>query len=157
MKTYIKALGFITLGILVGVSAKVIPQQQITVTSLEAVKRPEVVAPLPSISVASLLKQYRSRPLFTSKLENNADTLGSAQPNIIENWSPLDYQLIGISRTANQTTGWFKHIETGGLISSRKGMRLGNWTLDYLSSTEARLSSNNKTESLKLFQREEPR
>lgn len=157
MKTYTKVLGFITLCILLGVSAKIIPHKQVTIAPLETVKQHETVVSTPVDNIADLLRQYQSRPLFTSKLANNAGTLGGEQPNITEDWSPFDYQLIGISRTANQTTGWFRHSETGGLISSRKGMQLGNWTLDYLSGTEARLSSKDKTENLKLFQKKEPR
>lgn len=157
MKTYTKPLGFIILCILIGVTAKLTPHKQITIAHSGATNQTEIVAPVPKNNVPDLLQQYRSRPLFTSKLANTVDTVDSAQDSIAEDWSPLDYQLIGVSRSANFTTGWFRHIETGKLVSSRRGMELGNWTLDYLSGTEARLSSTNKTESLKLFQREEPR
>jgi hypothetical protein len=157
MKMYAITLGFITLCILLGVSARVIPQQQIAIPPREEASWPEANVPVPKINMAALLQQYRSRPLFISKLENTIDTLERTQQSIAEDWSPLDYQLIGISRTAGLTTGWFRHMDTGGLVSSRIGMQLGNWTLEYLSGTEARLSSDGKIENLKLFQREEPR
>ncbi len=159
MKTHTKALGFIIICILIGATAKIAPHKQITIASLEEVKQSETTTstPKPKVNVNDLLQQYRSRPLFTSSLENAADIQGEVLPGIVEDWSPLDYQLIGVSRAANLTTGWFRHIETGELVSSRRGMQLGNWTLDYLSGTEARLTSKNKTESLKLFHGEEPR
>jgi len=157
MNTSTKALGFITLCILIGAAAKIAPHKQITITPLETATRLDVITPTPKANVAELLQQYKSRPLFISKLKINTDIQDDTQPSIVEDWSPLDYQLIGVSRTANLTTGWFRHSETGGLVSSRQGMQLGNWTLDYLSGTEARLSSRNKTESLKLFQGEEAR
>jgi len=157
MSVYTKALTFVVIAIVLGLAAMLTPYKPIKVESLDTVPKSVALAPKTSVNTTSLLQQYQSRPLFTSKLIEDANLAENVQTSIAEDWSPLDYQLIGISRSAGKTTGWFKHVETGGLTSGRQGMQLGNWTLDYLSSTEAKLSSEGKTESLKLFQGREPR
>ncbi len=103
--------------------------------------------------LAALQKTYNGRPLFISK--SGADLTGPAV-NIPQaapsEWSPLDYQLIGVSSAGGIKTGWFKHIETSALLSARQGTNLGAWRLDKLLTSEARLSFNGENVSLKLFQ-----
>jgi len=129
--------------------------------SIELISVPEpqdnfVVSPRYEVNkekLAALQKTYKDRPLFTSK--SGADLSGPAV-NIPQTapseWSPLDYQLIGVSSAGGTKTGWFKHIETGALLSARQGTNLGAWQLDNLLTSEARLSFNGENVSLKLFQ-----
>jgi len=156
MNIYKKVIGFVGAGLIIGLTAKLTPHTPISITPPE-IRIPESSPPSALINAADLLQQYKARPLFISKSAIAAEPMDTPQTNIAETWSPLDYQLIGISGASGQKTGWFKHVDTDELISARLGMRLGSWTLEGLSSTEARLSSGNETESLKLFQGSEPR
>ncbi len=151
MKKYTKILGFVAVGLLIGLAARLIPHKPVNITPPK-IKALDAQPSIPSVNTTELLQQYKIRPLFISKSAIDAEPMNTPQTNIAEDWSPLDYQLIGISRTGGKKTGWFKHVETGELILARRGMQLGGWALEYLSSTEARLSSGNETENLKLFQ-----
>ena len=157
MRLTTKILGFIGVSLFFGLVAKTIPHKQISITPLDEEISPQTVTSQPAVDVSLLLQGYQSRPLFVSKSANDAGAGNETEITIVEDWSPFDYQLIGISRVGSKTTGWFKKIETGDLVSGRQGMQLGNWTLDALTGTEAKLSSKNKTESLKLFQGGEAR
>ncbi len=157
MKITTKIFGFIVVSLLLGLAAKTLPHKQVIVTPLNVEISPQTVTSIPAIDASLLLQRYQSRPLFVSKIAHDVGAGNETDIVIVKEWSPFDYQLIGISRVSSKTTGWFKNIDTGDLVSGRQGMQLGNWTLDAMSGTEAKLSSEGKTESLKLFQGGEAR
>lgn len=102
------------------------------------------------LDIEEVLASYTQRLLFISNDNINLSVL-QEKPMEHTQWSPLDYELIGVSKTSGNKIGWFQQKATGSLVSARQNDVLGEWTLELLSKTEARLRLNDETVSLKLF------
>lgn len=153
----IKALGFIGLCLIIIITAKALPSPSVSIPTLPATTVPLSPPLSHTVNTSALLEQFGQRPIFTSKA--NDALMGEELPLEQDGlqWTPLDYDLIGVSRSNGQRTGWFKHKDTNTLVSARQGMHLGDWALNQLTKSEARLENNGEKLSLKLFANKKPR
>lgn len=153
MSVQMKILGLVAVCLALVIAARALPVAKIQIGVADDFVAPNQSrsAAVPNLEV--LTKAYSARPLFVSKANMDASLLEAGDvPSPVSDWSPLDYELIGVSISSGRKIGWFKHSAAGTLISARQGAYLGDWKLEKLSNTEAYLSLNDENVSLKLFQ-----
>lgn len=155
MNFQMKVMGFIFVCLGINVCARVLPISKVTIPEIPPIVSGGISPSLATANPDVLRQKYTQRPLFASKFDD--DISETDTPKISREWSPLDYELIGVSRSNGRRTGWFRHNESGTLVSAHQGTHLGDWRLNRLSTTEAFLENNGEKLSLKLFIDEEPR